>query len=162
MKFVREKQKTLANAHFTKVFMGCPETELNRRHEDFQSSALPTELSGPRGLNSNPKRIISEAGYISQDIFLGFSNLQRLLVTVQTPTVCQPGRAWVFARARRPLQCLLRLAIDCGVDFANLWGTHAKSYKSVGLSPVKHARQRPLFLPSTGMPMAFARPSSLM
>ena len=25
----------------------CPETELNRRHEDFQSSALPTELSGP-------------------------------------------------------------------------------------------------------------------
>ena len=25
---------------------GCPETELNRRHEDFQSSALPTELSG--------------------------------------------------------------------------------------------------------------------
>jgi hypothetical protein len=24
----------------------CPETESNRRHEDFQSSALPTELSG--------------------------------------------------------------------------------------------------------------------
>jgi hypothetical protein len=23
-----------------------PETESNRRHEDFQSSALPTELSG--------------------------------------------------------------------------------------------------------------------
>ncbi len=27
---------------------GCPETDSNRRHEDFQSSALPTELSGPR------------------------------------------------------------------------------------------------------------------
>ena len=27
----------------------CPETESNCRHEDFQSSALPTELSGRRG-----------------------------------------------------------------------------------------------------------------
>ena len=26
----------------------CPETELNRRHADFQSAALPTELSGHR------------------------------------------------------------------------------------------------------------------
>src|SRR5438093_8658578 len=26
----------------------CPGTELNRRHEDFQSSALPTELPGHR------------------------------------------------------------------------------------------------------------------
>ena len=24
----------------------CPEPESNQRHEDFQSSALPTELSG--------------------------------------------------------------------------------------------------------------------
>lgn len=24
----------------------CPETDLNRRHADFQSAALPTELSG--------------------------------------------------------------------------------------------------------------------
>ena len=29
-----------------RVLGKCPETELNRRHEDFQSSALPTELSG--------------------------------------------------------------------------------------------------------------------
>ena len=28
------------------AFKLCPETESNRRHEDFQSSALPTELSG--------------------------------------------------------------------------------------------------------------------
>ena len=26
--------------------MWCPETESNRRHKDFQSFALPTELSG--------------------------------------------------------------------------------------------------------------------
>ena len=28
------------------VITKCPEPELNQRHEDFQSSALPTELSG--------------------------------------------------------------------------------------------------------------------
>jgi hypothetical protein len=27
----------------------CPETDLNRRHADFQSAALPTELSGHVG-----------------------------------------------------------------------------------------------------------------
>ena len=27
----------------------CPEPESNQRHEDFQSSALPTELSGQNG-----------------------------------------------------------------------------------------------------------------
>ena len=27
-------------------FLWCPEPESNQRHEDFQSSALPTELSG--------------------------------------------------------------------------------------------------------------------
>ncbi len=31
------------------LFIWWPETESNRRHEDFQSSALPTELSGPTG-----------------------------------------------------------------------------------------------------------------
>ena len=31
------------------VFKWCPETDLNRRHADFQSAALPTELSGHRG-----------------------------------------------------------------------------------------------------------------
>ena len=33
------------------IFLWCPEAESNHRHEDFQSSALPTELSGPRDLN---------------------------------------------------------------------------------------------------------------
>jgi hypothetical protein len=27
-------------------YSSCPEPESNQRHEDFQSSALPTELSG--------------------------------------------------------------------------------------------------------------------
>jgi hypothetical protein len=31
-----------------KMMKWCPETELNRRHADFQSAALPTELSGHR------------------------------------------------------------------------------------------------------------------
>jgi hypothetical protein len=31
----------------------CPERDLNPRHEDFQSSALPTELSG----HTNPKAV---------------------------------------------------------------------------------------------------------
>ena len=29
-----------------KAIKKCPEPESNQRHEDFQSSALPTELSG--------------------------------------------------------------------------------------------------------------------
>ena len=33
----------------------CPETESNRRHEDFQSSALPTELSGHIVISNNSK-----------------------------------------------------------------------------------------------------------
>ncbi len=32
----------------------CPETELNRRHADFQSAALPTELSGHRWKGQGP------------------------------------------------------------------------------------------------------------
>ena len=31
---------------FKKGQQKCPEPESNQRHEDFQSSALPTELSG--------------------------------------------------------------------------------------------------------------------
>src|SRR5262245_6296273 len=41
----------------------CPGTELNRRHRDFQSLALPTELpghpraqTGPRSLTESPHR----------------------------------------------------------------------------------------------------------
>jgi hypothetical protein len=32
--------------HHMIQYIWCPETGSNRRHEDFQSSALPTELSG--------------------------------------------------------------------------------------------------------------------
>ena len=31
----------------------CPEAESNHRHEDFQSSALPTELSGQILISAN-------------------------------------------------------------------------------------------------------------
>ncbi len=39
----------------------CPEPESNQRHVDFQSTALPTELSGRRphknvGTNGDPER----------------------------------------------------------------------------------------------------------
>ena len=38
--------------------MMCPEAESNHRHEDFQSSALPTELSGQKqtGFNSTRRK----------------------------------------------------------------------------------------------------------
>ena len=39
-----QAQKSPANARLLCVW--CPEAESNHRHEDFQSSALPTELSG--------------------------------------------------------------------------------------------------------------------
>ena len=35
------------------VFKWCPGTESNRRHEDFQSSALPTELPGQKDFSYN-------------------------------------------------------------------------------------------------------------
>ena len=39
-----------------------PETESNRRHEDFQSSALPTELSGQRG-------VLNRKAFFSSTVF---------------------------------------------------------------------------------------------
>ncbi len=50
----RGRSESLGRARspaFSGIFLECPGTELNRRHEDFQSSALPTELPGrvPRG-----------------------------------------------------------------------------------------------------------------
>ena len=36
----------LTSCEQKKKIKKCPEPESNQRHEDFQSSALPTELSG--------------------------------------------------------------------------------------------------------------------
>ena len=38
----------MTNKSYSKIkeLEWCPETDLNRRHADFQSAALPTELSG--------------------------------------------------------------------------------------------------------------------
>lgn len=46
-------------------FLWCPRAESNHRHEDFQSSALPTELLG-RSRRSRCK----ENGAKSQDVFI--------------------------------------------------------------------------------------------
>ncbi len=40
--FIQPQKKNEAKASF----LWCPGTDLNRRHKDFQSHALPTELPG--------------------------------------------------------------------------------------------------------------------
>ena len=40
------KAEVLPLNYIRKIVLPCPEPESNQRHEDFQSSALPTELSG--------------------------------------------------------------------------------------------------------------------
>jgi hypothetical protein len=40
--------------------MGCPGSESNQRHEDFQSSALPTELPGLAFSEKTVMRAVSE------------------------------------------------------------------------------------------------------
>ena len=45
----------------------CPERDLNPRHKDFQSFALPAELSGHRGYPYNNQR-----GGLSRGFFIGF------------------------------------------------------------------------------------------
>ena len=47
----------------------CPGTELNRRHEDFQSSALPTELPGREGLAGKAARTIPYAAVLASAPF---------------------------------------------------------------------------------------------
>ena len=37
--------ETIESQGFSLDLLECQEADLNRRHEDFQSSALPTELS---------------------------------------------------------------------------------------------------------------------
>ena len=45
----------------------CPETESNRRHEDFQSSALPTELSGQVKARKIPSINLDELKKLNRD-----------------------------------------------------------------------------------------------
>ena len=47
------KRKSPVNTLFTGLKKWCRETELNCRHADFQSAALPTELSRQPKLNFN-------------------------------------------------------------------------------------------------------------
>ena len=49
----------------------CPGTESNRRHEDFQSSALPTELPGPIARRRNVTWVsILHSGYYVKLFFI--------------------------------------------------------------------------------------------
>ena len=43
-----------------------PETELNRRHKDFQSSALPTELPGHFKMTLTVNKKINDCASLSQ------------------------------------------------------------------------------------------------
>ena len=44
MQILEAKQKTACSMLFKKI--KCPVSESNQRHKDFQSFALPTELTG--------------------------------------------------------------------------------------------------------------------
>ena len=46
LKNIKLRLKTIKKRVPDLVLLWCPEPESNQRHEDFQSSALPTELSG--------------------------------------------------------------------------------------------------------------------
>ena len=46
MKSLAQNKKKPRKRGFFALEIWCPEAESNHRHEDFQSSALPTELSG--------------------------------------------------------------------------------------------------------------------
>ncbi len=59
------------------TFGSCPKSESNQRHEDFQSSALPTELSGP----INPKDLHERAGIRTRDNLIKSQVLYRLSYT---------------------------------------------------------------------------------
>lgn len=54
----------------------CPGTESNRRHRDFQSLALPTELPGRNYILKFKTKVIEE---LSQTIFL------KVLLSFQIP-----------------------------------------------------------------------------
>ena len=49
----RKRNQNEANTQRSQGFKWCPEPESNQRHADFQSAALPTELSGRRWWGGN-------------------------------------------------------------------------------------------------------------
>ena len=59
----------------------CPETESNRRHEDFQSSALPTELSGHIVISNNSRNYTVKLIYC-QEFFNNFLIKPLLFVSI--------------------------------------------------------------------------------
>ena len=57
-----EEEPAEVESNRRRIFEWCPGTELNRRHEDFQSSALPTELPGPEEGREERGKYHAEAG----------------------------------------------------------------------------------------------------
>jgi hypothetical protein len=66
------KEKGVSWYQLTPCFFWCPEPESNQRHVDFQSTALPTELSGRNRIN-----FIVEAAEGVKGKFLLFSENRR-------------------------------------------------------------------------------------
>ena len=55
-------KKRVTQSRDSLIFRWCPGTESNRRHEDFQSSALPTELPGQKDFSYNAYRPMVSTG----------------------------------------------------------------------------------------------------
>ena len=86
----------------------CPEPESNQRHEDFQSSALPTELSG-----QEIRRFIRHR-LILLDFIQAVNRFSRL-----ADRPCFPGMqtSWTFpVLSFRPPSPCLSIPIQTGID----------------------------------------------
>lgn len=49
----KQKRRSFGEGDYRENRGWCPEADSNHRHADFQSAALPTELSGPVPANEN-------------------------------------------------------------------------------------------------------------
>ena len=83
-------KKTDSMVGFIQSYSWCPGAESNRRHEDFQSSALPTELPG-RNYKRAPLDLIMCRQSIHKvfygggfDSLVAFSLLNRLIIKPKT------------------------------------------------------------------------------
>ncbi len=104
------KKKTRISAGLR---MWWPKTESNRRHGDFQSPALPTELLGHMFRSSEvaaKEAYITEVGSLRQAFCQEFFTLPSArLQVLDPPSRCRAGRAW--NRSGRPGAILI---IPCG------------------------------------------------
>lgn len=87
----------------------CPETDLNRRHADFQSAALPTELSGRRSIFASGWRVVRTGRHRCPERKTNFSLLLVALLdrgagdAVVAPEPARQIDIRTAARAERPV-----------------------------------------------------------